>query len=162
MPVNRHDASHFRKSNWSATSNQFTPTNGGMHRCGYRYKLLATVPLMIAGNGTKLAREETVPNTGKSHSAVRYGFAGRWPSICSWLFSPICWLHWPDEQLLQWKEWSGARDAAFRDSAPGGWQLISGFLLSREVNPWNWLLLGWVGTLLVGSQVMKLIMEGIH
>jgi hypothetical protein len=71
-------------------------------------------------------------------------------------------LHCPDEQLLQWKEWSGARDAAFRDSTPGGWQLISGFLLSREVNPWNWLLLGWVGTLLVGSQVMKLIMEGIH
>jgi membrane protein len=45
---------------------------------------------------------------------------------------------------------------------PGGWQLISDFLLRREVNPWNWVLLGWVGTLLVGSQVMKLIMEGIH
>lgn len=45
---------------------------------------------------------------------------------------------------------------------PGGWQLISDFLLRREVNPWNWVLLGWIGTLLVGSQVMKLIMEGIH
>jgi membrane protein len=45
---------------------------------------------------------------------------------------------------------------------PGGWQLISDFLLRREVNAWNWVLLGWVGTLLVGSQVMKLIMEGIH
>ena len=45
---------------------------------------------------------------------------------------------------------------------PGSWQLISDFLLRREVNPWDWVLLGWVGTLLVGSQVMKLIMEGIH
>ena len=45
---------------------------------------------------------------------------------------------------------------------PGSWQLVSDFLLRREVNPWAWVLFGWVGTLLVGSQVMKLIMEGIH
>jgi membrane protein len=45
---------------------------------------------------------------------------------------------------------------------PGSWQLVSEFLVRREVNPWTWVLLGWVGTLLVGSQVMKLIMEGIH
>lgn len=45
---------------------------------------------------------------------------------------------------------------------PGSWQLVSEFLLRREVNTWHWALLGWVGTLLVGSQVMKLIMEGIH
>src|ERR1700757_3615104 len=45
---------------------------------------------------------------------------------------------------------------------PGTWQLLSAFLLRREVNPWAWVLFGWVGTLLVGSQVMKLIMEGIH
>lgn len=45
---------------------------------------------------------------------------------------------------------------------PGSWQLASDFLLRREVNVWQWMLLGWVGTLLVGSQVMKLIMEGIH
>lgn len=45
---------------------------------------------------------------------------------------------------------------------PGSWQLISDFLVRQETNPWNWVLLGWVGTLLVGSQVMKLIMEGIH
>jgi len=45
---------------------------------------------------------------------------------------------------------------------PGSWQLVSDFLVRREVNPWNWVLLGWVGTLLVGTQVMKLIMEGIH
>ncbi len=45
---------------------------------------------------------------------------------------------------------------------PGSWPLVSEFLVRREVNPWNWVLLGWVGTLLGGSQVMKLIMEGIH
>ena len=45
---------------------------------------------------------------------------------------------------------------------PGSWQLVSEFLVRREVNPWNWVLLGWIGTLLVGSQVMKLIMEGIR
>ncbi len=45
---------------------------------------------------------------------------------------------------------------------PGSWPLVSEFLVRREVNPWNWVLLGWVGTLLVGSQVMKLIMEGIQ
>jgi membrane protein len=45
---------------------------------------------------------------------------------------------------------------------PGSWQLVSEFLLRREVNAWQWVFLGWVGTLLVGSQVMKLIMEGIQ
>ncbi len=57
------------------------------------------------------------------------------------------------------------QDIAARFSAilpPGSWQLVSEFLVRREVNPWTWVLLGWVGTLLVGSQVMKLIMEGIH
>jgi membrane protein len=45
---------------------------------------------------------------------------------------------------------------------PGSRQLVSEFLLRPEVNAWQWVLLGWAGTLLVGSQVMKLIMEGIH
>jgi membrane protein len=45
---------------------------------------------------------------------------------------------------------------------PGSWQLVSEFLLRQPVNAFRWVLLGWVGTLLVGSQVMKLIMEGIH
>jgi membrane protein len=45
---------------------------------------------------------------------------------------------------------------------PGSWQLVSQFLVRQEVNPWIWVVLGWAGTLLVGSQVMKLIMEGIH
>ncbi|HZQ19045.1 MAG TPA: YihY/virulence factor BrkB family protein [Terriglobales bacterium] len=57
------------------------------------------------------------------------------------------------------------QDLAARASTilpPGGWQLISDFVLRRGVNPWIWVLVGWVGTLLTGSQVMKLIMEGIH
>ena len=44
---------------------------------------------------------------------------------------------------------------------PGGGQLISDYVLRRGVNPWTWVLLGWLGSLLVGLQVMKLIMEGI-
>jgi len=35
---------------------------------------------------------------------------------------------------------------------PGSWPLVSEFLLRKEVNPWEWVLLGWVGTLLVGSR----------
>jgi membrane protein len=56
-------------------------------------------------------------------------------------------------------------EAAGRLSAilpPGSWQLVSEFLLRHPENSWRWVLLGWGGTLLVGSQVMKLIMEGIH
>jgi len=34
--------------------------------------------------------------------------------------------------------------------------------LQREANAWQWVFLGWFGTLLVGSQVMKLIMAGIR
>jgi len=45
---------------------------------------------------------------------------------------------------------------------PGSWQLASDLLLHQEVKAWQWVFLGWLGTLLVGSQVMKLIMEGIH
>lgn len=45
---------------------------------------------------------------------------------------------------------------------PGGGQLISDYILRRGVNPWTWVVLGWFGSLLVGLQVMKLIMEGIR
>lgn len=45
---------------------------------------------------------------------------------------------------------------------PGSWQLVSEFLLRHQVNALRWVLFGWAGTLLVGSQVMKLIMEGIR
>ncbi|HLJ26385.1 MAG TPA: YihY/virulence factor BrkB family protein [Candidatus Angelobacter sp.] len=45
---------------------------------------------------------------------------------------------------------------------PGSWQLVSELLLRHQMNTFPWVFLGWGGTLLVGSQVMKLIMEGIH
>ena len=41
-------------------------------------------------------------------------------------------------------------------------QVVVDFLLPRKAHPWNWALLGWGGTVLAGSQVMKLLMEGIQ
>jgi len=45
---------------------------------------------------------------------------------------------------------------------PGSWQLLSAYVLSQEVNVWYLALIGWVGTLLVGLQMMKLIIKGIQ
>src|SRR5262244_1425927 len=45
---------------------------------------------------------------------------------------------------------------------PGSRQIVSEFLIHRAPQVWKWAVLGWAGTLLAGSQVMKLIMEGIH
>jgi len=45
---------------------------------------------------------------------------------------------------------------------PGSRQIVSEFLIRRAPQAWKWALLGWAGTLIAGSQVMKLIMEGIH
>src|SRR5215469_4210309 len=45
---------------------------------------------------------------------------------------------------------------------PGSRQIVSEFLIKRAPQAWKWALLGWAGTLIAGSQVMKLIMEGIH
>jgi membrane protein len=62
-------------------------------------------------------------------------------------------------------EGEGGQEVAMRISAilpPGSWQLISAYVLREEVNAWYLALVGWVGTLLVGLQVMKLIMAGIH
>jgi membrane protein len=62
-------------------------------------------------------------------------------------------------------EGEGGQDLAVRISAilpPGSWQLISAYVLRQEVNAWYFALIGWVGTLLVGSQVMKLIIKGIE
>src|SRR5260370_6929918 len=41
-------------------------------------------------------------------------------------------------------------------------QIVVDFLLPRAVHPWHWALLGWGGTVLAGTQVMKLLMEGIQ
>ena len=45
---------------------------------------------------------------------------------------------------------------------PGSQQLVSEFLVNRGPDAWKWALIGLVGTLLAGTQVMRLLMEGIH
>jgi membrane protein len=45
---------------------------------------------------------------------------------------------------------------------PGSQQIVSDFLVKRGPDAWKLALLGWAGTLLAGSQAMKLLMEGIH
>jgi len=45
---------------------------------------------------------------------------------------------------------------------PGSQQLVSEFLLKRTPEAWKLALAGWTGTLLAGSQAMKLLMQGIH
>lgn len=45
---------------------------------------------------------------------------------------------------------------------PGSSQLVSEFVSRPEVNGWYWALFAWIGTVLVGLQVMKLIINGIH
>lgn len=45
---------------------------------------------------------------------------------------------------------------------PGSKGIVSEFLVKRGPEAWKIALLGWGGTLLAGSQVMKLVMEGIH
>ena len=45
---------------------------------------------------------------------------------------------------------------------PGSQGVVSEFLVKRGPDAWKVVLLGWSGTLLAGSQVMKLVMEGIH
>lgn len=45
---------------------------------------------------------------------------------------------------------------------PGSQQIVSQFLIKRGPEAWKIAALGWLGTALIGSQVMKLLMEGIH
>jgi len=45
---------------------------------------------------------------------------------------------------------------------PGSQTIVSEFLVNRGPEAWKIALLGWSGTLLAGSQVMKLVMKGIH
>ncbi len=59
----------------------------------------------------------------------------------------------------------GGGDLAGRLAAtlpPGSWRLVSDSLLHQDISPSTWVVLGWAGTFLIGSQVMKLLMEGIH
>jgi len=62
-------------------------------------------------------------------------------------------------------EGKGGQEVAMRISAilpPGSWQLISAYVLRQKVNAWYLALIGWIGTLLVGTRVMKLIIKGIE
>jgi hypothetical protein len=93
---------------------------------------------------------------------MRHGFAGRSLQYVPGFFFEFAGRAGPDEQFSKRKGRSGPCCAAGDDPATGQRQLVSDFLLRQEVNPWAWVLFGWVGTLLVGSQVTKLIMEGIH
>lgn len=45
---------------------------------------------------------------------------------------------------------------------PGSQGIVSEFLVKRGPDAWKLALVGWTGTLLAGSQVMRLFMEGIH
>lgn len=45
---------------------------------------------------------------------------------------------------------------------PGSQQIVSNFLVQRGPDAWKLALIGWAGTLIAGSQVMKLIMDGVH
>ena len=45
---------------------------------------------------------------------------------------------------------------------PGSHGLVSEFLVNRGPEAWKLALVGWTGTLLAGSQVMRLLMDGIH
>src|ERR1700694_1679404 len=45
---------------------------------------------------------------------------------------------------------------------PGSQQIVSEFLIKRGPEAWKWALLGLGGTLLAGTQVMRLLMEGIQ
>src|SRR5258708_17825691 len=65
--------------------------------------------------------------------------------------------------------WIGSRTAlldAIRDFTeflpPGSQGIVGDFLTRRGPDVWKFALLGWAGSLIVGSQVMNLLMEGIH
>jgi membrane protein len=45
---------------------------------------------------------------------------------------------------------------------PGSQQIVSEFLINRGPQAWKWAFVGWIGMILAGSQVMRLLMEGIH
>ena len=45
---------------------------------------------------------------------------------------------------------------------PGSQSIVSEFLVKRGPDAWKLATLGWTGTLLAGSQVMKLVLQGIH
>ena len=45
---------------------------------------------------------------------------------------------------------------------PGTLSILSGFLARHSMHPWQWVLLGLGGTVLAGTQMMKLLVEGFR
>jgi membrane protein len=45
---------------------------------------------------------------------------------------------------------------------PGSLSIFNSFVLRKSVHPWEWVVLGLGGTLLAGTQMMKLLMEGFQ
>jgi len=45
---------------------------------------------------------------------------------------------------------------------PGSQQIVGQFLIKRGPEAWKIALVGWAGTLLAGTQVMRMLMQGIH
>ena len=45
---------------------------------------------------------------------------------------------------------------------PGSQQIVSEFLVNRGPDAWKWALVGLFGTLIAGTQVMRLLMEGVY
>lgn len=45
---------------------------------------------------------------------------------------------------------------------PGSLSILNNYLLRHSVHPWEWVVLGMGGTLLAGTQMMKLLMEGFQ
>ena len=74
---------------------------------------------IILRNGAKLSCEETIPSTGKSHSTVRHGVAGRCLQYVPGFFFESAGYARPNEQFSKRKERWAACCAAFDDSAPG-------------------------------------------
>jgi YihY family inner membrane protein len=65
--------------------------------------------------------------------------------------------------------WIGSRTAlldAIRDFTeflpPGSQNIVTEFLARRGPDAWKFFIVGWAGTLLGGSQAMKLLVHGIH
>src|SRR5579872_477221 len=45
---------------------------------------------------------------------------------------------------------------------PGSQQIVSEFVVNRGPEAWRWALVGLFGTLIAGTQVMRLLMEGVY
>ena len=96
--------------------------------------------------------------------ALQHDFAGHRLQSVSWRFFRRCSSWWDLRQAG-----SAVRTSLFdlitdltAFLPPGSQSIVSEFLVKRGPEAWKLALVGWTGTLLAGSQVMRLLMEGIH